>query len=266
MRDDGGAWRRGAGDAEDGEDSFGSIIEGRQPVAEALRAGRPIDKLYVVRGARSAGLARVVSEARESGAVVQETDIRKLDSMSRTRAHQGVIAVAAAVRYAELSDILEIAAASGRAPLVVVCDGISDPHNLGAIIRTADAAGAHGVVISKRRSAPVTATAVKASSGAASHVAVARVTNLTASLGELKKSGLWVFAASPDGDTPLWDAELARPAAIVIGAEGGGISRLVGESCDYAVKIPMFGKLQSLNASVSAAVMLYEAVRQRNRA
>ncbi|MDR2358163.1 MAG: 23S rRNA (guanosine(2251)-2'-O)-methyltransferase RlmB [Oscillospiraceae bacterium] len=265
MKDDNGGGTRGVAGAEDDADSYGSVIEGRNPVAEALRAGRPIDKLYVVKGGRGAALGRIVSAAREAGAVVMETDIKKLDSMSLTRAHQGVVAVVAARRYADVGDILEVAALSGRAPLVVVCDGISDPHNLGAIIRTADSAGAHGVVIPKRRSSPVTAAAIKASSGAAAHVAVARVTNLTASLGELKKAGLWVFAASPDGDTPLWDAEFTRPAAIVIGSEGGGIGRLVSENCDYMVSIPMFGKVRSLNASVSAAVMLYEAVRQRQK-
>jgi 23S rRNA (guanosine2251-2'-O)-methyltransferase len=265
MRNDSGEAPRAGADAEDNADSFGSVIEGRNPVVEALRAGRPIDKLYVVKGERGPALGRIISAAREAGAVVMETDVRKLDSMSLTHAHQGVIAIAAVQRYVDVRDILDIAAASGRAPLIVICDGISDPHNLGAIIRTADAAGAHGVVIPKRRSSPVTAAAVKASSGAASYVAVARVTNLTAALDEMKKAGLWVFAASPGGDTPLWDAELVRPAAIVIGSEGGGISRLVGENCDYTVDIPMLGKMHSLNASVSAAVMLYEAVRQRTR-
>ncbi|MDR1217793.1 MAG: 23S rRNA (guanosine(2251)-2'-O)-methyltransferase RlmB [Oscillospiraceae bacterium] len=239
------------------------IIVGRNAVVEALRAGRAIDKLYIAKGGAGAALGYIAAKAREAGAVVVEADARKLDSMGRTQAHQGVVALAAVQQYALLSDILESASASGAPPLVVVCDGIADPHNLGAIIRTADAAGAHGVVIPKRRSVPVTASVVKASAGASAHMAVARVPNISAALDEMKRAGLWVFAAAPDGDTPLWEADLARPAAIVIGSEGDGIGRLVAEGCDYKVKIPMLGKIQSLNASVSAALMLYEAMRRR---
>jgi 23S rRNA (guanosine2251-2'-O)-methyltransferase len=232
-------------------------------VTEALRAGRAIDKLYLAKGGTGDALRRIASQAREAGAVVVETDARALDSIGGTRAHQGVVALAALQRYANLPDILEAAAASGAPPLVVVCDGINDPHNLGAIIRSAEAAGAHGVVIPKRRSAPVTASAIKASAGAAAHMAIARVPNIGAALAEMKRAGLWVFGAMPDGATPLWEADLSRPAAIVIGSEGDGVRRLTAEGCDYRVKIPMLGKIQSLNASVSAALMLYEAMRRR---
>ena len=239
------------------------VIEGRNAIIEALRAGVQIDKVFVAKGETDAALRHIASLARAAGAVVVDADRRKLDSMSFTNAHQGVIANIAFAEYVSVGDILEIARQKGEAPLVVLCDEISDPHNLGAIIRTCEAAGAHGVVIPKRRSAGLSATVVKASSGALYHTAVARVTNLTASIAELKKAGLWVFGASSTGATPLWQSDFRGPTALVVGSEGAGISRLVGENCDHIVRIPMFGKISSLNASVSAAVLMYEAVRQR---
>ena len=239
------------------------LIEGRNAVAEALRAGRTIDKLFVARGETDRALGRIVARAREQGIVVTECDRRKLDAMSVTHAHQGVIAVAAVREYVSVDDILAVAAERGESPLLVICDEISDPHNLGAIIRTAECAGAHGVIIPKRRSAGLTAVVAKTSAGAVSHVPVARVANLTACLKELKEQGLWIFGTAADGAVNLYQADLKGPAAIVIGSEGSGMSRLVAENCDFTVSIPMKGKLNSLNASASAAILLYEAVRQR---
>ena len=195
--------------------------------------------------------------------MVSHADRRKLDAMSRTHAHQGVIAVAAVREYASVEDILAAAKAKGEAPLVVICDDLTDPHNLGAVIRTAECAGAHGVVIPKRRSAGLTAVVAKTSAGAVSHLPVARVANLASLLERLKKEGLWIFGAAAEAATPLYDADLKGPAAIVIGSEGSGMSRLVAERCDVLVSIPLRGKLNSLNASAAAAVLLYEAVRQR---
>ena len=240
-----------------------TYIEGRNAVTEALRAGTALDKLYIARGETDHTLGRIAAQARKSGVVVVECDRRKLDAMSETHSHQGVIAVAAAQAYAAVEDILQRAADRGEPPLVVVCDEISDPHNLGAIIRTAECAGAHGVIIPKRRSAGLTAIVAKTSAGAVSHLPVARVANLTACLKELKRQGVWVFGADAAGDRVLYDADLKGPAAIVIGSEGSGMGRLVSETCDFLVRIPMRGKLNSLNASAAAAILLYEAVRQR---
>ena len=239
------------------------VIEGRNAVIEALRAGTAIDKIYLQKGETDKTLGHIASKARAAGAVVVEADRRKLDAMSRTHAHQGVIALSAVREYATVEDILRAAEAKGEAPLLVVCDELSDPHNLGAVIRTAECAGAHGVIIPKRRSAGLTAVVAKTSAGAVAHVPVARVPNLSALLKELKDRGIWVFGTAADGATSLYDADLKGPAAIVIGSEGGGMGRLVAESCDFLVSIPMRGKLNSLNASAAAAILLYEAVRQR---
>ena len=239
------------------------IIEGRNAVIEALRAGVNIDKIFLAKGETDATLGHIASAAREKGIVVVDADRRKLDAMSRTHAHQGVIAQAAVRAYATVDDILAAAREKGEPPLIVVCDELSDPHNLGAVIRTADAAGAHGVIIPKRRSAGLTAVVAKTSAGAVAHVPVARVPNLPALLKELKEEGVWVFGTAAQGTTSLYQADLKGPAAIVIGSEGDGMGRLVAENCDFTVSIPMFGKINSLNASAAAAVLLYEAVRQR---
>jgi len=241
------------------------LIEGRNAVTEALRSGVCIDKVFIAKGDTDAALRFIASTARTAGAAVVEADRRKLDSMSTTQSHQGVIAVAAFAQYVSVDDILEIAKKKGEEPLLIICDEISDPHNLGAIIRTCEATGAHGVIIPKRRSAGLNATVAKASSGAVFHTAVARVPNLTAAVKELKKAGVWVFAASSGSGNTLWDSDFTCAAAIVIGSEGSGISRLVSENCDHKVNIPMSGELSSLNASVSAAVLLFEAVRQRKQ-
>ena len=239
------------------------MIEGRNAVIEALRAGTPIDKIYLARGETDKTLGHIASTARAAGVVVVEADRRKLDFMSATKAHQGVIALAAVREYATVEDLLRAAREKDEAPLLVVCDEISDPHNLGAIIRTAECAGAHGVIIPKRRSAGLTSIVGKTSAGAVSYLPVARVANLSATLRELQKEGLWVFGADAGGTTPLYEADLRGPAAIVIGSEGDGLGRLVRESCDVLVSIPLKGRIQSLNASNAAAVLLYEAVRQR---
>jgi 23S rRNA (guanosine2251-2'-O)-methyltransferase len=239
------------------------IIEGRNAVIEALRAGTAIDKIYLQKGETDKTLGHIASKARSAGAVVVEADRRKLDTMSRTHAHQGVIALSSVREYATVEDILRSAETRGEAPLLVVCDELSDPHNLGAVIRTAECAGAHGVIIPKRRSAGLTAVVAKTSAGAVAHVPVARVPNLPSLLKDLKARGIWVFGTAADGTTALYDADLKGPAAIVIGSEGSGMGRLVAESCDFLVSIPMRGKLSSLNASAAAAILLYEAVRQR---
>ena len=239
------------------------IIEGRNAVIEALRTDTAIDKIYLAKGETDKTLGHIASRAREAGIVVVEADRRKLDNMSRTHAHQGVIALAAVREYVSVQSILDIAAEKDEPPLIVVCDEISDPHNLGAILRTAECAGAHGVIIPKRRSAGLTAIVAKTSAGAVSYVPVARVANLSATLKELKKQGVWVFGTAADGTTSLYDADLKGPAAIVIGSEGDGMSRLVAENCDFLVSIPMRGRISSLNASAAAAILLYEAVRQR---
>ena len=239
------------------------VIEGRNAVIEALRAGTAIDKIYLAKGDTDSALGHTANTARPNGVVVVTADRRKRDEMSRTHAHQGVIAVAAVREYASIEDIFQRAEEQGEPPLIVLCDELSDPHNLGAVIRTAECAGAHGVVIPKRRSAGLTAIVAKTSAGAVSHIPVARVPNLTALMKELQKRGVWIFGAEMNGTTSLYEADLKGPAAIVIGSEGSGMSRLVAETCDFTVSIPMKGKINSLNASAAAAILLYEAVRQR---
>ena len=239
------------------------LIEGRNAVNEAMRAGRAIDKLFVSRGSNDTALGRIISRAKERGIAVVTVDRRKLDEMSVTGSHQGVIAIAAVTSYATLDDILALAEQRGEDPFVVVCDEISDVHNLGAIIRSAECAGAHGVVIPKRRSAGLTAVVAKTSAGAVSYLPVARVPNIPALLKDLQKQGLWVFGTAAEGTVPLYEADLKGPAAIVIGSEGDGMGRLVRENCDFLVSIPMRGRISSLNASAAAAILLYEAVRQR---
>ena len=249
--------------AQEPSEAAENMLEGRNAVQEALAAGRPIDKLYIAAGETDRALARLAAMAKEAGAAVVETDRRKLDQLSATGAHQGVVAMVAAHAYATVDEILENAKSRGEAPLIVLCDDLSDPHNLGAIIRTAECAGAHGVIIPKRRSVGLTAVVGKASAGALEYLPVARVSNLVSTIRDLQKAGVWVFGTAADGDTGLYAADLKGPAAIVIGNEGSGMSRLVAESCDLKVSIPLKGHISSLNASTAAAVLLYEAVRQR---
>ncbi len=238
-------------------------LEGRNALTEALRSGRTIDKVFIAAGDTDRALQRLAAQAKEAGAVVVPVDRRKLDAMSVTHAHQGVICLAAAHDYATLDDILEEAESRGEAPLIVICDELTDPHNLGAILRSAECAGAHGVIIPKRRSVGLTAVVAKASAGAVEYMKVARVTNITAAIEELKRRGVWVFGTAAEGSVPMYQADLKGAAAIVIGNEGVGMSQLVRKSCDVMVHIPMQGRISSLNASAAASVLLYEAVRQR---
>ena len=240
------------------------IIEGRNAVMEALRAGRAIDKLFINKGEVDKTLGHIASAARDKGIVVVECDRRKLDFMSQTHAHQGVIAVCAVREYCSVDDIFAIAEARGETPFVIVCDEISDGHNLGAIIRSAECAGAHGVIIPKRRSAGLTAIVDKASAGAAEHMAIARVPNLPAAIRELKERGLWIYGTAADGQNDLWHTDFTGPLALVIGSEGDGMGRHVAESCDFIVSLPMKGRVSSLNASAAAAITMYEILRQRS--
>ena len=221
------------------------IIEGRNAVIEALRVGRSIDKIFIAKGETDKTLGHIASKAREAGIVVVDADRRKLDNMSVTHSHQGVIALVGVNEYCSVEDILAVAEKKGEAPFVIVCDEVSDPRNLGAIIRSAECAG-------------------KASAGAAEHMAIARVPNIPAVLKELKDKGLWVYGAAAGGSNGLWDTDFTGAMALVIGSEGDGIGRLVRENCDFIVNIPMVGKINSLNASAAASVIMYEVLRQRS--
>lgn len=240
------------------------IIEGRNAVIEALRAGRAIDKIFIAKGEVDKALGHIASTAREKGIVVVETDRHKLDLKSITHAHQGVIAIAAVRNYCEVSDILAYAAEKNETPFVIVCDEISDPQNLGAIIRSAECVGAHGIIIPKRRSAGLTAIVGKASAGAVEHMLIARVPNIPAAIKELKDNGLWVYGTAADGKSDLWHTDFTGAVALVIGSEGDGMGRLVKENCDFVVSLPMKGQVSSLNASAAAAITMYEILRQRS--
>lgn len=238
-------------------------LEGRNAVQEALASGRTIDKVFVAAGEADHGLQRLAAQAKEAGAVVVSVDRRKLDAMSYTHAHQGIIAQAAAHTYYSIDELLQEAQARGEQPLLVICDELSDPHNLGAILRSAECAGAHGVIIPKRRSVGLTATVAKTSAGAVEYMKVARVSNINTAIRELKEKGVWIFGTAAEGSVPMYRADLTGPTAIVIGSEGTGLSQLVRKSCDVMVSIPMKGHISSLNASAAGAILLYEAVRQR---
>ena len=240
------------------------IVEGRNAVIEALRAGRAIDKIFIAKGDVDKTLGHIASKARDKGVVVVECDRKKLDFMSQTHAHQGVIALCAVREYCTVEDIFAVAEERGEKPFVIVCDEISDPHNLGAIIRSAECAGAHGVIIPKRRSAGLTAIVDKSSAGAAEHMAIARVPNIPSAIKELKDRGLWVYGTAADGQSDLWHTDFTGSVALVIGSEGDGMGRLVRESCDFIVSLPMKGQVSSLNASAAAAIVMYEVLRQRS--
>jgi 23S rRNA (guanosine2251-2'-O)-methyltransferase len=254
--------RRDARPAPEVEENEGQI-EGRNALTEALRSGRTIDKVFIASGDIDRGLQRLAAEAKEAGAVVVPVERRKLDAMSTTHSHQGVIALVAARDYFTIDELLAEAESRGEAPLLVICDELTDPHNLGAILRSAECAGAHGVIIPKRRSVGLTATVAKASAGAVEYMKVARVTNITSAIEDLKKKGVWIFGTAAEGSIPMYKADLTGGTAIVIGSEGDGMSRLVRQSCDVTVHIPMKGRISSLNASTAASILLYEAVRQR---
>lgn len=237
-------------------------IEGRNAVMEAFRSGKTIDRLLVLDGTKEGAMLTVLKEAKKHNTVVSFVKKERLDQISTTGKHQGVIAYAAAYEYAEVEDILAIAREKGEAPFLVLLDGIEDPHNLGAIIRTANLAGAHGVIIPKRRAVGLTATVAKTSAGALNYTPVAKVTNLVQTMEDLKKEGLWFVCADMDGEV-MYRQNLTGPIGLVIGNEGEGVSRLVKEKCDFVTGIPMAGDIDSLNASVAAGVLMYEIVRQR---
>lgn len=239
------------------------ILYGRNPVIEALETDRTMDKILIQDGLRHTQIGVIRNLAKEKGIVYQFVDKRKLDKMCDGENHQGVVALAAAHKYAEVSDILQKARDLNEPPFVVITDGITDPHNLGSIIRTANAAGAHGVIIPKNRSVSLGSVVAKTSAGAVEHTPVARVTNIAQTIDLLKKEGLWIAGTALEAEQYCYDSDLKGPLGIVIGSEGEGMSRIVREHCDFLVKIPMLGQTESLNASVAAGVLLYEAVRQR---
>jgi len=238
------------------------IIEGRNAVLEAFRSGKTVDKLYLQDGLRDGVISSILREAKKRDVIVNFVSKDKLDQMSSMKKHQGVMAICSAYEYAEIEDIFAKAEEKGEDPFIFILDELEDPHNLGAIIRTANLCGAHGVIIPKRRAVGLTATVVKASAGAINYTPVVKVTNISKTIEELKERGLW-FACADMGGTTMYDCNLTGPIGIVIGNEGSGVSRLVKENCDYVVSIPMKGDIDSLNASVAAGVLAYEVVRQR---
>ena len=237
-------------------------IEGRNAVREAFRAEKTIDKLYVLDGCKDAAMQSIMREAKKHDCIVNFVSSQRLDEMSETGKHQGVIAFAAAYEYAEVDDILAKAKEKGEDPFVVILDGIEDPHNLGAIIRTANQAGAHGVIVRAHRAVGLTATVARTSAGALNYTPVAKVTNISKTIEDLKKEGMWFVCADMDGET-MYDLNLKGPIGLVIGNEGSGVSDLVKKNCDMVANIPMKGEIDSLNASVAAGVLMYEIVRQR---
>lgn len=239
-------------------------IEGRNAVLEAFRSGKTIDKLYVLDGCQDGPVRSIVREAKKADTIINFVDKERLDRLSTTGHHQGVVAQAAAYEYAEVEDILNAAKEKNEPPFIFILDEIEDPHNLGAIIRTANLAGAHGVIIPKRRAVGLTATVAKTSAGAINYTPVAKVTNISKTIDELKKEGLWFVCADMDGDV-MYNVNLTGPIGLVIGNEGSGVSRLVKEKCDFTASIPMKGDIDSLNASVAAGVLAYEIVRQRSK-
>lgn len=242
---------------------YDDIVYGRNSVLELLKSGKDINKLFVEKGNRSGSINEIIAKAKQAHIVVVEVDKRKLDTMANN--HQGVVAVVPPFEYSDIYDILDFAKAKEEDPFIVILDGIEDPHNLGAIIRTCETAGVHGVIIPKRRSASVNSTVVKVSEGATNYVKVARVTNLNDTISKLKDAGLWIIGTDMSAETYYYDQDLKGPIAIVIGSEGYGMSDLVKKNTDIFVKIPMAGNITSLNASVSAGIVIYEAVKQRKK-
>lgn len=241
------------------------MVAGRNAVMEALKGSRSVNKLMIANGSTEGSIKEIIAVAKEKGVNIQYWDRSKLDSIARGIRHQGVLAQVAPVQYAELEDILQLAKDRNEPPFIVLLDELEDPHNLGAILRTADAAGVHGVLIPKHRSCPLSATVAKTSAGAVEHVPVARVGNLVQTIKKLKQEGLWVAAADMDGKD-YYDTDLTGPLLLIIGSEGQGVGRLVKEQCDFVVRIPMVGKINSLNASVAGSILMYEAMKQRRKA
>lgn len=240
-----------------------AIIEGRNPIIEALKNNRPIEKIMVNKASKEGSIKKILAMAKENKVIIQEVDRHKLDEMSESHAHQGVIAIISDYRYYDLDEILEIPRQNGEDPFFIILDGITDPHNLGSIIRTADAVGAHAVIIPKRRSVQITPIVAKASAGAVEYLPVCKVTNIVNTINTLKENGLWIAAVDMDGQT-FYQQNLGGPLGLVVGSEGEGISRLVKQNCDFTVSMPMSGNVTSLNASVAGGILLYEVYRQRN--
>lgn len=243
---------------------MGEYVVGRNPVLEVLKTDKEVEKLYVLNGELQGSINKIIGIAKERNIVIQQVDKNKLDSLSDGNVHQGVVALVTSYNYADLEDILDKAKSRNESPFIVILDGIEDPHNLGAIIRTAECAGVHGVVIPKRRSATVNQTVYKSSAGAVEHMLIAKVSNITNTINELKDKGLWIYGADMEGSDYHFNTSLKGPIGLVIGNEGKGLSRLVKEKCDVLVKIPMLGKISSLNASNAAAILIYEVVRQNH--
>lgn len=239
------------------------FVAGRNSVAEVLKSGRSINKILVAKGERHGAIREIIGQARSQGLVIQEVEPAKLDQITEGVRHQGVVAMVAPVAYTEIEDILGRAQENGEQPFIVLLDELEDPHNVGAILRTSDATGVHGVLLPKRRSSPLTATVAKTSAGAVEYVPVARIGNISQTLKKLKKQGLWVVGADMDGDKNYYEADLTGPIVVVVGSEGQGMGRLTKEECDFVVRIPMKGKITSLNASVACSLLLYEVLRQR---
>ena len=248
---------------EDAEKRFDDQIEGRNSVLELLESGKDVNKIFVTRGEKHGSINKILGIAKERKIIVVEKDKKQMDEMAQEENYQGVIAIVPPFEYVEISDILEVAKERNEDPFVIVLDGIEDPHNLGSIIRTAETAGVHGVIIPKRRAVSVNSTVNKASAGAVEHMKIARVTNISDAIEELKQAGLWVCGTAVDTNKYYYNQDLTGPLAIVIGNEGKGIGEKVKKNCDFLVKIPMKGKVQSLNASVSTGIVVYEAVKQR---
>ena len=250
---------------EDAEKRFDDQIEGRNSVLELLESGKDVNKIFVTRGEKHGSINKILGIAKERKIIVVEKDKKQMDEMAQEENYQGVIAIVPPFEYVEISDILEVAKERNEDPFVIDLDGIEDPHNLGSIIRTAETAGVHGVIIPKRRAVSVNSTVNKASAGAVEHMKIARVTNISDAIEELKQAGLWVCGTAVDTNKYYYNQDLTGPLAIVIGNEGKGIGEKVKKNCDFLVKIPMKGKVQSLNASVSTGIVVYEAVKQRIR-
>ena len=246
-------------------EASGELIIGRNAVREALKAGRPANTLLVKKGEKTGALLPIIAQCRDAGVPVKEVDAKKLDYMCGHQNHQGVLLLAAAGEYCTVDDLFAVAGERGEPPFFILCDGIEDPHNLGAIIRSAEAGGAHGLIVPERRSAGLTGIVGKTSAGALEYLKVARVKNLSQTVKDIQQRGVWVYAADMDG-TPYREADLRGPVALVIGSEGRGVSRLVKECCDGAVSIPMRGKINSLNASVAAAILIFSAAEKREGA
>lgn len=239
-------------------------VSGRNPVLEILNSDKEIEKLYILKGDLKGSIKKIIGKAKDQGIIIQEVDKNKLESLSDGNIHQGVVAVVTEYEYVEIEDMIELANEKGEDPFLIILDEIEDPHNLGSIIRTAECAGVHGIIIPKRRSASVNNTVYKSSAGAAEHMLVSKVTNISNTVESLKEKGLWIYGADMEGEDYHFNTQLKGSIALVIGNEGKGLSRLVKEKCDVLVKIPMNGKISSLNASNAASILMYEVVRQRH--